>query len=962
MRYKTLIGLGVSCLLLGQGIAWGQARGYRLRGDRLEVATSAHWRVWEAPAGMADISSVGSVTPVFISSPANAIENHGDFGYELPGNLEDDYDTTYRDGNVLMARGGIKKAGSRASLATRIMDGNPRTFWEPSSTDAVENWWVEIDLGRLVSATRIVVRFSEDSETDRADPFLQFKVHSATGQSPFGTRSSSLDFALVGGTTQPNEDQRLFEFDLDPLLKATDEWSGRLVQYVRISATASRGARAELMTAEGFVALAPDDRGSIDHFWAIAGEERLVSAERYAELPTQQQGGMRHYRRERPRLAEVEVWTVGDNISIGIVDRGGELRDPNPAASPRKAFDGRITTNWSAVVYSTVGDIAEWGVLTMDLGALFRVNAVRVITRLAGGAKTLFGYQLRGSDGSLAPDGTLVWDVLNSVDRQLNTSNTRLFEDRFPLRNVRFLEFRNLDVARATLAYKGNRITSTVTEMQIFAEGFLPELVLTSDLIDLQSTRTLTTIDWDADTPAGSAVELRTRSGNDLREINRYFKKDGTEVDETTYRTKVPSFQQGDITTEVLPGPGWSNWSQAYVAPGEIVRSPSPRRYTMIQATLLSRDPDAAATLRSIHLNLANPVSDNVVGEIEPKRRVPAGEVVDFDVYVRPRLSRQNSGFDRVRVIAPSGAVMRLEEVRRGAETNLRDGTADVFQGVGAVGLDEEFRNAAGRSLNVAGNGTDTLMVELPTRLRWSLDEFALPRLSGSPSSVVVESILVAAGDSLSSGQASLEVRDGSRALSVVSPISGWVGVIHVAEGDTIARGDLILETEPDQVQVSFRSIVFQSGSTFEVQIGNSSSPDQWQRVDPGEAVGDDLGEGRGLTVLTPLGDGNIKVYGVSPEVFTPNGDGINEVVVFEFAVLNINVEREVTLEVFDLAGRRVRQLTEIRTRSNGSYAIPWDGMDESGALVPPGTYLLKASVDSDSNSSGAVRVVGLVY
>ena len=662
------------------------------------------------------------------------------------------------------------------------------------------------------------------------------------------------------------------------------------------------------------------------------------------------------------RLAEVEVWTVGDNISIGIVDRGGELRDPNPAASPRKAFDGRITTNWSAVVYSTVGDIAEWGVLTMDLGALFRVNAVRVITRLAGGAKTLFGYQLRGSDGSLAPDGTLVWDVLNSVDRQLNTSNTRLFEDRFPLRNVRFLEFRNLDVARATLAYKGNRITSTVTEMQIFAEGFLPELVLTSDLIDLQGTRILSTIDWDADTPAGSAVELRTRSGNDLREINRYFKKDGTEVDETTYRTKVPSFQQGDITTEVLPGPGWSNWSQAYVAPGEIVRSPSPRRYTMIQATLLSRDPDAAATLRSIYLNLANPVSDNVVGEIEPKRRVPAGEVVDFDVYVRPRLSRQNSGFDRVRVIAPSGAVMRLEEVRRGAETNLRDGTADVFQGGGAVGLDEEFRNAAGRSLNVAGNGTDTLMVELPTPLRWSPDEFALPRLSGSPSSVVVESILVAAGDSLSSGQASLEVRDGSRALSVVSPISGWVGVIHVAEGDTIARGDLILETEPDQVQVSFRSIVFQSGSTFEVQIGKSSSPDQWQRVDPGEAVGDDLGEGRGLTVLTPLGDGNIKVYGVSPEVFTPNGDGINEVVVFEFAVLNINVEREVTLEVFDLAGRRVRQLTEIRTRSNGSYAIPWDGMDESAALVPPGTYLLKASVDSDSNTSDAVQVVGLVY
>ena len=80
------------------------------------------------------------------------------------------------------------------------------------------------------------------------------------------------------------------------------------------------------------------------------------------------------------------------------------------------------------------------------------------------------------------------------------------------------------------------------------------------------------------------------------------------------------------------------------------------------------------------------------------------------------------------------------------------------------------------------------------------------------------------------------------------------------------------------------------------------------------------------------------------------------------FAVLNINVEREVTLEVFDLAGRRVRQLTETRTRGNGSYAMQWDETDESGALVPPGTYLLKAAVDSDANASDAVRVVGLVY
>ena len=897
MRPRVLIGLGLCCMILGQAMAvWGQARGYRLRGNRLEVSTRSQWRVWDAPAGLAQISSSGMVTPAFVSSPTDAITNLADFVYELPGSFENDFDTSFKDGNKLMARGGIKQAGSRAFQAARAIDGNAETFWEPDPTDAVQDWWGEIDLGRLVSATRVVVRFAQDSTTDRADPFFQFKVHSATGQSPFGVGSSSLDFALVGGTSQPNKDQRTFEFDLDPLLSHSDEWTGRLLQYLRISATASRGSRAEVISAEEFGALTPGDRGSIDHFWAIAGEERLVSAERYAELPVQQQGGIRHYRRERPRLAEVEVWTVGENIGIGIVARGGELSDPNPTAAPDRAFDGRITTNWSATVFSTVGDIAEWGLLTMDLGALFRLDAVRVITRLNPGAAeaVLIGYQLRGSDGSLAPDGTLVWDDLSSEERLINGDSIRLFEDRFDFRRIRFLEFRNVDVARRTRAYLGNRVQSTITEIQIFAKGFLPELVLTSDLIDLQGTRVLTTIDWDADIPAGSAVELRTRTGNDLREISRYFKKDGTEVDKATYETKVPSFLKGEITTEVLPGPGWSNWSQPYVSPGEIVRSPSPRRFTMIQATLLSTDPDAAASLRSIQLNLADPVSDNVVGEIEPKRHVPAGEVVDFDVYIRPRLSRQNSGFDRVRVVAPSGAVMQLREVRRGTEPNLRDGTADAFQrlrGPDATG-DSEFQNAAGSSLKVAGNGTDTLTVELPTRLRWSLD----------------------------------------------------------------------FETEPEQVQVSFRSIVFQSGSTFEVQIANSSNPGQWQRVDSGEAVGDDLAAGRGLTVLTPLGGGNIKVFGVSPEVFTPNGDGVNEVVVFEFAVLNINIEREVSLDVFDLAGRRVRQLTQSRLRGNGSYAMQWDGMDESGALVPPGTYLLMASVDSDSNASNAVRVVGLVY
>ena len=104
---------------------------------------------------------------------------------------------------------------------------------EPDSADPLRDWVLEIDLGRLVSATKVVVRFAEEG-----DPFLQFRVHSAGGQNPFGTadRSGALDYTLVGGTTQPNRDQRVFEFDLAPLGTHTEEWTGRIMQYLRVAA------------------------------------------------------------------------------------------------------------------------------------------------------------------------------------------------------------------------------------------------------------------------------------------------------------------------------------------------------------------------------------------------------------------------------------------------------------------------------------------------------------------------------------------------------------------------------------------------------------------------------------------------------------------------------------------------------------------------------------------------------
>ena len=878
-RYPGVV-LVALCLIL----PLSAQQGYRLSSRAVDVSTRSHWQAWSAVSQLVNISPSGAVSPVRLATQTNAAADAADFSYPIAGNLSQLFNNSYSDNGTQRARGGIKLAGTTATSADRIMDGAMATFWEPDSTDGLDSWWLEVDLGRLVSASRLVVRFVEDTETRRSDPFLQFRVHTATGQNPFGDQSGALQYQLAGGTTEPNIDKREFIFDLEPSQTHTDGWTGRLAQYVRLQVTGTRGTRAEQVSEEVWGALPAADRGTVENIWLIAGEQRLVTASDYAALPPEEQGGLRFFRRERPRLAELEVWTVGENVSMGLLNRGGTLIDGNPTAAPESAFDGSIQTNWNAAVFSTVGDIAGWGLLTVDLGALLRIDATRIITRvLERGERVLYGYELRGSDGSVAPDGSLIWETLSNEDRLLN-QDTHLFEDRFEPRSLRYLEFRNMDVARRTNAHLGHRFQSAVTEFQVYSSGYVPEIVLTSDLIDLADSRTLRTITWDADTPPGTSVQIRTRTGNDLREVSRYFLSSGEEVPKAEWDSK-PSFFQGPIVTETVPGPGWSNWSQAYLSPGERIRSPSPRRYLTIEARLLSTTPDTAAVLRSIRIQTLPPVADELAAEISPKQAVPVGELIDFEMYLKPTFaSAARSGFDLLRLTAPSRALLHLRGIERGTEAELRAGSADAFTGLDGDSL---LHNAAGLAVQVSGQGRDTLLVRLPTR-----------------------------------------VRAGSN----------------------------------DLFRLRFSSTVFLSGSTFQLAVASSSADTLWQEADPGDVVSDDLAPGAGLTVLTTLGGGSIKM-GEEAGVFTPNGDGHNDTAVFSFVVLRVNIDREVSVELFDLRGSKVRRLRETRAEATGTYRIEWDGLDEAGQLVPPGLYVARIGIDTDASGGEAVAtVVAVAY
>ena len=184
------------------------------------VDSRAHWESWKTAANTVQISDEG-VIPAFVRKHTrleidgkevvvpgiNAVHNAGDF------------------------EGGVLNAGSNRFDGFDGMEGRMDTYWEPDVTDLLQDWWLQIDLGRTVSATRIVLKFVEE---DLGDPFLQFRVTTANGQE---TPTNQLVFRTRFTTDKPNKSQRVVEIDLTRQLPsqwpdARGAFTGDVIRYV----------------------------------------------------------------------------------------------------------------------------------------------------------------------------------------------------------------------------------------------------------------------------------------------------------------------------------------------------------------------------------------------------------------------------------------------------------------------------------------------------------------------------------------------------------------------------------------------------------------------------------------------------------------------------------------------------------------------------------------------------------
>jgi hypothetical protein len=859
-----------------EGVCWGQ-QGYSIQHGKVLIDAKEHWAQWQSAAETIQITDEG-VKPAFVRK-STIVEVDGE-EVIVPG--------INAVLNASKFAGGVREAGSNFSSAANLMDGRMHTFWEPESTDPIRDWWVQLDLGRAVSAQKIVLKFVGE---DLGDPFLQFRVTTSQGEQTVGPFLTRTRFR----TDKPVKNERVFEVDLSAQRptkwpNVRGDFTGDLFRYVGVSVTDSDYGKAREVSQADYGRLAPDQQGDIEYFRRDgSGKVKLLTGkEDWDGLEgTDRQGPVVYYRRELPRLAEVEVWSIGDNVAIGTLARGGRLTSWENNGAEGVVVDGDLYSPENALYWPAQGGYNPDKILPgeppdversliVDLAGSYFLDNIRVIQtpHISSWTGPFRSYRIQLSDGSTNAGGSLAWKTVGSLD---NIDEDERYHDfKFPLAKVEHFAY-------TYRLYEGSD-SYALAELQFFGEGYMPESRIASvfegpsAFIELGNTaQNLASIEWDADTPPATSIILQTRTGNAVKTITHYYKKNGEEYPGTdeeaakAHATDKKFFGDaavGPVVAETIPGSDWSGWSQPYLNSGERIRSPSPRKYASIQATFLTDSPLVAATLRSITLNFVTPVARTVIGEVLPSRLEEIGTKRQFSYFIRSTFESSSRGFDDILIEAPAGVEMKFKQVH-----------------VDLPGQETATYTVQSEGFEMVTEDSDSLWMHLPAPIKTT------------------------------TGSALIEVQ--------------------------------------------FEATIFDFSTFFNGSTSHSSFENSWQRVEDGDANGATDSE---QTVVLALEKG--EVLGnieVASAIITPNGDGINDEIAVGFSLMRVGTSVPLQVRIYDLSGRLVRQLRD-ESISTGRHTVVWTGVDQSGALVPPGIYLLRIDIDVNSDSSTGTLVDRLVH
>jgi flagellar hook assembly protein FlgD/phage anti-repressor protein len=86
----------------------------------------------------------------------------------------------------------------------------------------------------------------------------------------------------------------------------------------------------------------------------------------------------------------------------------------------------------------------------------------------------------------------------------------------------------------------------------------------------------------------------------------------------------------------------------------------------------------------------------------------------------------------------------------------------------------------------------------------------------------------------------------------------------------------------------------------------------------------------------------------VSPNPFSPDGDGVDEETVISYDISEISY---VSVELYNQPGTLVKTLVDHQLFAKGNYSHNWDGTDEQGTVLPDGKYTVKISAQAETGN-----------
>lgn len=189
-----------------------------------------------------------------------------------------------------------------------------------------------------------------------------------------------------------------------------------------------------------------------------------------------------------------------------------------------------------------------------------------------------------------------------------------------------------------------------------------------------------------------------------------------------------------------------------------------------------------------------------------------------------------------------------------------------------------------------------------------------------------------------------------------------------VAPKDMVVTSDKLTVYLPDKItrdhhspiRLIFTTQVLNYISRFVGEALDTQGADFPQSITPGDAT--DAVSTNTLTVLASESSLQevLSSVALSPRCMTPNGDGVNDQAVISYTILQAR-EAQVDIILYDLSGKHVMKFSS-QGQPAGRYDRSWDGRDEEGRLVPPGTYLCKVSVETDKGIAQTITPLVVVY